>query len=400
MPNDVFVEAPEAIEIIRQGGMLIVTDDEDRENEGDFIMAADCVTPEAINLMVTRGRGLVCLPASKEKLEKVGIPMMVSRNTARLGTAFTVSIDALKNATTGISAYDRAETIRQFCDANASSDQFGIPGHIFPLRAENGGVLKRSGHTETAVDLARMAGKNPCGVLCEILNDDGTMARLDTLKVLAEELGLKIFTVAKLIEYRRQTERLIEETAEAALPTKFGDFRIHLFESKIDSQHHLALTMGEIKGDDPVLVRVHSECLTGDALRSSRCDCGEQLEAAMRKIAEEGRGVIIYLRQEGRGIGLPSKIKAYALQDKGDDTVEANIHLGFPPDLRDYGYGAQMLADLGVKKMRLMTNNPKKLAGLKGHGLEIVERVPLKTKPNKYNQHYLETKSEKMGHLL
>jgi len=400
MPEDVFVEAPEAIEIIRKGGILIVTDDEDRENEGDFIMAADCVTPEAINLMVTRGRGLVCLPASREKLEKVGIPMMVSKNTARLGTAFTVSIDALKNATTGISAFDRAETVRQFCQEDATSEMFGIPGHIFPLRAETGGVLKRSGHTETAVDLARMAGKSPCGVLCEILKEDGSMARLDTLKELAEELGLKIFTVAKLIEYRKQTERLIEETAEAALPTRFGDFRIHLFESRIDNQHHLALVMGEIKGDEPTLVRVHSECLTGDALFSKRCDCGGQLEAAMRKIAEEGKGVIIYLRQEGRGIGLPAKIKAYALQDKGDDTVEANIHLGFPPDLRDYGYGAQMLHDLGVRKMRLMTNNPKKLAGLSGHGLEIVERVPLKVEPNEYNKHYLETKSEKMGHLL
>ena len=400
MPESVFVEAQEAIEIIRSGGTLIVTDDEDRENEGDFVMAAECVTPEAVNLMVTRGRGLVCLPATAAKLDKVGIPMMVSKNTARLGTAFTVSIDALQNATTGISTYDRAETIRQFCREDASSEMFGMPGHIFPLRAQEGGVLKRSGHTEAAVDLARLAGKTPCGVLCEILKEDGTMARLDTLVELAKELGLKIFTVAKLIEFRRQTERLIAETAQAELPTKFGKFKVHLFESKIDSQHHLALVMGEIKGDEPVLVRVHSECLTGDALFSCRCDCGEQLELAMKKIAEAGRGVLIYLRQEGRGIGLPAKIKAYALQDKGEDTVEANISLGFPPDLRDYGYGAQMLADLGVRKMRLMTNNPKKLAGLKGHGLEIVERVPLKTKPNQYNQHYLETKSEKMGHLL
>ena len=277
---------------------------------------------------------------------------------------------------------------------------FGMPGHIFPLRAQEGGVLKRSGHTEAAVDLARLAGKKPCGVLCEILKEDGTMARLDRLIELAKELDLKIFTVAKLIEYRRQTERLIAETSQADLPTKFGNFKVHLFESRIDAQHHLALVMGEIKGDEPVLVRVHSECLTGDALFSRRCDCGEQLELAMRKIAEEGRGVLVYLRQEGRGIGLPAKIKAYALQDKGEDTVEANIHLGFPPDLRDYGFGAQMLSDLGVRKMKLMTNNPKKLAGLSGHGLEIVERVPLKTEPNEYNKHYLETKSEKMGHLL
>jgi 3,4-dihydroxy 2-butanone 4-phosphate synthase/GTP cyclohydrolase II len=400
MPDSVFVEAPEAIEIIRRGGVLIVTDDEDRENEGDFVMAAECVTPERINLMVTRGRGLVCLPATAAKLDKVGIPMMVSRNTARLGTAFTVSIDALENATTGISTFDRAETIKQFCRDDASSEMFGMPGHIFPLRAQEGGVLKRSGHTEAAVDLARLAGKKPCGVLCEILKEDGTMARLDRLIELAKELDLKIFTVAKLIEYRRQTERLIAETSQADLPTKFGNFKVHLFESRIDAQHHLALVMGEIKGDEPVLVRVHSECLTGDALFSRRCDCGEQLELAMRKIAEEGRGVLVYLRQEGRGIGLPAKIKAYALQDKGEDTVEANIHLGFPPDLRDYGFGAQMLSDLGVRKMKLMTNNPKKLAGLSGHGLEIVERVPLKTEPNEYNKHYLETKSEKMGHLL
>ncbi|MBO7434764.1 bifunctional 3,4-dihydroxy-2-butanone-4-phosphate synthase/GTP cyclohydrolase II [bacterium] len=400
MPESVFVEAQEAIEIIRSGGTLIVTDDEDRENEGDFVMAAECVTPEAVNLMVTRGRGLVCLPATAAKLDKVGIPMMVSKNTARLGTAFTVSIDALQNATTGISTYDRAETIRQFCREDASSEMFGMPGHIFPLRAQEGGVLKRSGHTEAAVDLARLAGKTPCGVLCEILKEDGTMARLDTLVELAKELGLKIFTVAKLIEFRRRTERLIAETAQAELPTKFGNFKVHLFESKIDNQHHLALVMGEVKGDEPVLVRVHSECLTGDALFSCRCDCGEQLELAMQKIAEAGKGVLVYLRQEGRGIGLPAKIKAYALQDKGEDTVEANIHLGFPPDLRDYGYGAQMLSDLGVRKMRLMTNNPKKLAGLSGHDLEIVERVPLTIEPNEYNKHYLETKSEKMGHLL
>ena len=400
MPKSAFVEAPEAIEIIRRGGVLIVTDDEDRENEGDFVMAAECVTPEKINLMVTRGRGLVCLPATAAKLDKVGVPMMVSKNTARLGTAFTVSIDALQNATTGISTYDRAETILQFCREDASADMFGMPGHIFPLRAQEGGVLKRSGHTEAAVDLAKLAGKKPCGVLCEILKEDGTMARLDTLVKLAEELDLKIFTVAKLIEYRRQTERLIAETAQAELPTKFGKFKVHLFESLIDSQHHLALVMGEIKGDEPVLVRVHSECLTGDALFSCRCDCGEQLELAMQKIAEEGKGVLVYLRQEGRGIGLPAKIKAYALQDKGEDTVEANISLGFPPDLRDYGFGAQMLFDLGVRKMRLMTNNPKKLVGLSGHGLEIAERVPLKTEPNEYNKHYLETKSEKMGHLL
>ena len=400
MPKSVFVEAPEAIEIIRRGGVLIVTDDEDRENEGDFVMAAECATPEKINLMVTRGRGLVCLPATAAKLDKVGVPMMVSKNTARLGTAFTVSIDALQNATTGISTYDRAETILQFCREDASADMFGMPGHIFPLRAQEGGVLKRSGHTEAAVDLAKLAGKKPCGVLCEILKEDGTMARLDTLVKLAEELDLKIFTVAKLIEYRRQTERLIAETAQAELPTKFGKFKVHLFESLIDSQHHLALVMGEIKGDEPVLVRVHSECLTGDALFSCRCDCGEQLELAMQKIAEEGKGVLVYLRQEGRGIGLPAKIKAYALQDKGEDTVEANISLGFPPDLRDYGFGAQMLFDLGVRKMRLMTNNPKKLVGLSGHGLEIAERVPLKTEPNEYNKHYLETKSEKMGHLL
>ena len=400
MSESVFVETPEALEIIRRGGILIVTDDEERENEGDFVMAAELVTPEAINLMVTRGRGLVCLPASGDKLDSVGLPMMVSNNTARLGTAFTVSIDALENATTGISAFDRAETIKQFCKDGIGADAFGIPGHIFPLRAAEGGVLRRSGHTETAVDLAKLAVLKPCGVLCEILKEDGSMARLDTLEELAKELGLKIFSVAKLIKYRRQTETLIEQTAEAELPTKFGRFRIHLFESKIDNQHHLALVMGNVSSDEPVLVRVHSECLTGDALHSSRCDCGEQLELAMKKIAAEGRGVLIYLRQEGRGIGLPAKIKAYALQDQGADTVEANLKLGFPVDLRDYGYGAQMLSALGVRNIRLMTNNPLKLAGLIGHDLKIVERVPLKIEPNEYDKHYLETKSEKMGHLL
>ena len=389
-----------ALEELNMGHLIVVIDDPERENEGDLICAARYATPDNVNFMATHGKGLICMPMSEVYTARLDLNPMVTYNTDNHHTAFTVSIDALENATTGISTFDRAETIKQFCRDDASSEMFGMPGHIFPLRAQEGGVLKRSGHTEAAVDLARLAGKKPCGVLCEILKEDGTMARLDRLIELAKELDLKIFTVAKLIEYRRQTERLIAETSQADLPTKFGNFKVHLFESRIDAQHHLALVMGEIKGDEPVLVRVHSECLTGDALFSRRCDCGEQLELAMRKIAEEGRGVLVYLRQEGRGIGLPAKIKAYALQDKGEDTVEANIHLGFPPDLRDYGFGAQMLSDLGVRKMKLMTNNPKKLAGLSGHGLEIVERVPLKTEPNEYNKHYLETKSEKMGHLL
>ncbi len=394
-----FATPEEAFAIIRAGGMLILTDDETRENEGDFVMAAEHVTPDAVNFMITHGRGLLCLSAPGEKMDAVGLGMMVAKNTALMGTPFTVSIDAREGTTTGISAHDRCETIRRFVQPDARRDDFGVPGHVFPLRASAGGVLRRAGHTEASADLARLAGCAAAGVLCEILHSDGSMARMPELLQLAKKFNLKICTIAELIRYRRRTECLINDAVQIDLPTEFGAFRLHLFESTIEDVHHLALTMGDLADPAPPLVRVHSECLTGDALHSLRCDCGMQLKAAMARIGAEGRGVILYMRQEGRGIGLPAKLRAYHLQDKGADTIEANAKLGFPPDLRDYGYGAQMLVALGVKRLRLLTNNPRKIIGLDGYGLEVVERVSLKMEPNPHNQRYLDTKFSKMGHL-
>ncbi|NLF39391.1 bifunctional 3,4-dihydroxy-2-butanone-4-phosphate synthase/GTP cyclohydrolase II [bacterium] len=395
-----FVTPEEAISIFRSGGMLILTDDEHRENEGDFVMAADHATPEAVNFMITHGRGLLCLSAPAEKLEKLGLPLMAELNTSKLGTAFTVSIDAKEGTTTGISAHDRAQTIRKFVCDRASRADFSVPGHVFPLRAMTGGVLRRAGHTEATVDLARLAGCRPLGVLCEILNKDGTMARMSDLVKLARRHKMPICTIADLIRYRRRTEHLLADSIGVSFPTPYGKFMLHLFESTVEDQHHLALVMGNVADGRPVLVRVHSECLTGDALHSLRCDCGMQLDAAMRMVGQEGRGVVLYMRQEGRGIGLPAKLRAYHLQDRGADTVQANERLGFAPDLRDYGYGAQMLTALGVKKIRLMTNNPRKVIGLEGYGITIIERVPLRITPNPHNKRYLRTKSRKLGHLL
>lgn len=395
-----FARIEEAIEDFRRGKMVIVVDDEDRENEGDFIMAAEKVTPEAVNFMAKHGRGLICVAAPPEHIEKLGLDMMVERNTALMGTPFTVSIDAREGTTTGISAYDRAITIKKFASPDAKPEDFARPGHVFPLKARAGGVLRRAGHTEAAVDLARLAGLFPAGVLCEIMDEDGTMARLPRLRQIAEEFGLKIITIRDLIAYRWKKEKLVRRVVEVDFPTRYGHFRLHLYESEVDEHHHLALVKGDIADGRPVLVRVHSECLTGDVFHSKRCDCGDQLERALCMIEGEGRGVFLYMRQEGRGIGLPNKIKAYKLQEEGYDTVEANRLLGFPPDLRDYGIGAQILADLGVRKIRLMTNNPAKRVGLEGYGLEIVERVPIEVPPNPYNMRYLETKRDKLGHLI
>ena len=396
----VHASTEEAIDILRSGGMVILTDEATRENEGDFVIAADAVTPEMVNFMITHGRGLLCISAPAEKLDHLGLRMMVDKNTAKLGTPFTVSIDAREGTSTGISAHDRCATIRAFAHPNATRETFSIPGHIFPLRATHGGVLHRAGHTEASADLARLAGRAPIGVLCEILNEDGSMARMPELEQLARRFSLKICTIADLIRHRRRTECLVRDVLQVAFPTKFGQFSLHLFESTVEDQHHLALVLGDVTTVEPVLVRVHSECLTGDALHSLRCDCGMQLDMAMEQIGAKGRGIILYMRQEGRGIGLPAKLRAYHLQDRGADTVEANIQLGFAPDLREYGYGAQMLTALGVRSVRLLTNNPRKIVGLGGYGLEIVERISLKVKPNLHNKRYLATKSEKMGHLL
>ncbi len=390
-----------ALKDLKDGKILIVVDDEDRENEGDFIMAADKVTPEAINFMSKYGRGIICLALTEEQAKKLELEYMVEQNTALHGTAFTVTIDARHGTTTGVSAYDRALTIKTAIDPETKPQDLARPGHIFPLIAKPGGVLRRAGHTEAVVDLARLAGLTPAGVLCEIMDEDGHMARLPQLEKIAKEFNLKIITIADLIEYRRRTEKLVRRVTDVDLPTAYGHFRLVLYENMLDpTDHHLALIKGDLSGDEPVLVRVHSECLTGDTLGSLRCDCGDQLHYAMQKIEEEGRGALLYMRQEGRGIGLPNKILAYRLQDEGRDTVEANVELGFKPDLRDYGLGAQMLLDLGIKRIRLMTNNPRKVVGLEGYGLEIVERVPIQIHPNPNNAKYLQTKKEKLGHIL
>ena len=395
-----FDSIEDAIADYRQGKILIVVDDEDRENEGDFIMAAEKVTPEKINFLAKHGRGLICVPMTGQRLDELDLHPMVSENTEKLRTYFTVSVDAKKNTTTGISAFDRSETVRALIDPKTRPQDLTRPGHIFPLRAREGGVLVRTGHTEAVVDFAKLAGLYPAGVLCEIMDDDGRMACVPKLFEIAKEYNLKVVTIRDLIEYRRQTEKIVKRLVTTPLPTEYGNFMLHLYSSVYDEQHHVAIVKGEITPDEPALVRVHSQCLTGDIFGSRRCDCGEQLRQALRMIEKEGRGVVLYMRQEGRGIGLENKLKAYELQDKGKDTVEANEALGFKPDLRHYGVGAQILYDLGVCKIRLMTNNPKKIVGISGYGLEVVERVQIEIPPNKVNARYLATKRDKLGHLL
>jgi 3,4-dihydroxy 2-butanone 4-phosphate synthase/GTP cyclohydrolase II len=389
-----------AIEEFRQGKILIVVDDEDRENEGDFVVAAEFVTPEVINFLTKEGRGVVCAPITNQRAQELGLDPMVDSNTSLHETPFTVSVDYIHGTTTGVSAVDRAATVRALIDPRTKPSDLARPGHIFPLRAADGGVLRRAGHTEAVIDLCRIAGLYPAGVLCEILNDDGTMARVPELFNISKKFGMKIITVKSLIEYRMQREKLVQRLVTTKLPSRFGDFVLHLYRSATDEKEHLALVKGEINEHEPTLVRVHSECLTGDVFGSLRCDCNEQLIAAMQTVEKNGKGVILYMRQEGRGIGLLNKLKAYRLQDEGLDTVEANEKLGFRPDLRDYGIGAQILRDLHVGKMRLMTNNPKKIVGLQGYGLEIVERVPLEVDPNFFNEHYLRAKRDKLGHLI
>jgi 3,4-dihydroxy 2-butanone 4-phosphate synthase/GTP cyclohydrolase II len=391
----------EAVEDMEKGGMVILVDDEDRENEGDLCMAAEKVTPEAINFMAKYGRGLICLSLTPERVEELKLPMMTDENTSPFGTAFTVSIEAKKGVTTGISAADRARTILTAIDPKTRPEDLARPGHVFPLKAKPGGVLQRAGQTEGSVDLSKLARLYPAGVICEIMNDDGTMARVPELMEFAKKHNLKIITIKDIIKYRMRTELFVKRLVNIKLPTIYGgDFNVIAYTNDIDSNIHLALVKGEIKPEDEILVRVHSQCLTGDVFGSERCDCGEQLHKAMEMIRNEGKGVILYMRQEGRGIGLLNKLKAYELQDKGLDTVEANIKLGLKPDLRDYGIGAQILVDLGVRKMRLMTNNPKKIVGLEGYGLKVVERVPIEIKPHERNLIYLKTKKKKLGHIL
>jgi len=389
-----------AIEDFRQGRIIIVVDDPDRENEGDFIAAAETITPESVNIMATYGRGMICLPSDGKILDRLNLPIMVDRNTSLLGTAFTITIDAVEGTTTGISAHDRALTIKQFTRPDAKPEDFARPGHVHPIRAVEGGVLRRAGHTEASVDLAKLAGLFPAAVLCEIMHEDGTMARTPELMKIARRHNMKIITIESLIEYRRKREKLIKYVESADLPTKFGFFRLHLYKSIIDDMDYVALVAGEIKPDQETLVRIHSKCLTGDAFCSLRCDCQDQLHRAMKLISKEGSGVVLYIHQEGRGIGLANKIKAYALQDRGHDTVEANEKLGFEADIRNYGIGAQVLYDLGLRKIRLLTNNPSKYIGLQGYGLIITERIPVEIPANVYNKRYLKTKKKKMGHLM
>lgn len=399
MSNYKFNSIEEAIEDIRKGKMIVVVDDEDRENEGDLVIAAEKVTPSIINFMAKQGGGLICLPMTRERLEELNIERMVVKNTDPNRTAFTVSIDAVE-CTTGISAQERAKTIKKAIDPKAKAKDFTRPGHIFPIEYREGGVLVRAGHTEASVDLAKMAGLLPAGVICEIMNEDGTMARVPELMEYIKEHDLKIITIAALIDYRRKTETLVERAAVVDMPTKYGEFKAYSYISKISKENHVALVKGDIEDGEPVLVRVHSECLTGDVFGSMRCDCGDQLDYAMKKIEAEGRGVLLYMRQEGRGIGFANKMRAYSLQDGGMDTVEANRALGFDADLRDYGTGAEILVDLGIKKLRLLTNNPKKISGIEGFGLELVERIPIQIINHTRNLRYLKTKKEKLGHML
>jgi 3,4-dihydroxy 2-butanone 4-phosphate synthase/GTP cyclohydrolase II len=395
-----FDTVDDVVNDIGEGRIVIVTDDADRENEGDLVMAAEKVTPEAVNFMAKHGRGLICVPISNDRAEQLGLQRMVVQNREMYRTDFTVSVDAAHDVTTGISAHDRAKTIRTIADPKSLPDDLIQPGHVFPLRAKDGGVLRRAGHTEAAVDLAQMAGLQPAGVLCEILHDDGTMARLPELMEFRKKHKLRICTIQSLIAHRRVREKLVELEQVVKLPTEYGDFDLHLYRSKLDGNHHLALVKGEIDSTQATLVRVHSECLTGDVFGSRRCDCGNQLHAALQQISEEGNGVLVYMRQEGRGIGLAAKIHAYKLQEEGLDTVEANAKLGFPSDLRDYGLGAQILFDLGVRKFRFLTNNPKKVVGLEGYGMQMVEQVPIRSATNPHNAKYLETKKVKLGHML
>lgn len=394
-----FCSIEEAIEEIRSGRFIIVLDDENRENEGDLVIAAEKITPEAINFMARYGRGLICMPMTAERLRELNLPLMTSNNTESMGTAFTVSVDARSNTTTGISAFDRATTVRALIDPGTTRNDLVTPGHLFPLQAMSGGVLRRTGHTEACIDFSRLAGLYPAGVICEIMDEDGSMARLPELEKFASKHSIKMVTIESLIRFRMQREKLIRKVADVSLPNEYGNFRAIGYESILDGQCHIALVTGNPRAEN-ALIRVHSECLTGDVFGSRRCDCGEQLEKALQLIGENGNGVLLYMRQEGRGIGLANKLRAYALQDAGSDTVEANTELGYPPDLRDYGIGAQILVDLGVKEMRLLTNNPRKIIGLEGYGLKIKERVPLEIAPNNVNRRYLETKRDKLHHLL